>query len=397
MPTRFQALDGWRGLAALMVALFHSPFYGALYANPLVRNSYLWVDFFFVLSGFVITHATSEGLRGRGAATGFLIRRFGRVWPLHAAVLGGFVVLELAKVASGLGGIAVKHPPFTGAHSFDSLIANLALVQSLGIYDISTWNIPSWSICVEFWTYVLFTVTLRLPPQRRVAIGIAICLGAGVCLAYLASHREFSEITYDYGLVRCLFGFFIGHLTYRLAAAKPFAGSAKAGLIAEAMAILAVIGFVCGAGVILPPALGSPIFAAAIYVFAAERGPVSRGLRSRPAASLGAWSYAIYMTHPLVMTVMVQTTHLVEKLAHVTLLRAAQSNDPNVLAVALPGFVWWDDGATLIYLAITLAISAWVYRSIEMPGRAAFAGYARSWAAEPAPTMAGAPALLRRG
>jgi peptidoglycan/LPS O-acetylase OafA/YrhL len=56
---RFIALDSWRGIAACLVALFHLEAYSHLVyshlnAAPFLRNSWLFVDFFFVLSGFVI-------------------------------------------------------------------------------------------------------------------------------------------------------------------------------------------------------------------------------------------------------------------------------------------------------------------------------------------------------
>ena len=51
---RFRALDSWRGIAACLVALYHLDAYSHLFDVPFLRNSYLMVDFFFVLSGFVI-------------------------------------------------------------------------------------------------------------------------------------------------------------------------------------------------------------------------------------------------------------------------------------------------------------------------------------------------------
>jgi peptidoglycan/LPS O-acetylase OafA/YrhL len=57
---RFVALDSWRGFCALLVALYHVPVTAFVFLNPLVRGSFLFVDFFFVLSGFVISF-TYEG------------------------------------------------------------------------------------------------------------------------------------------------------------------------------------------------------------------------------------------------------------------------------------------------------------------------------------------------
>lgn len=61
---RFAVLDSWRGLAACMVALFHLRVPSHLDGAALVRNASLFVDFFFVLSGFVITASYAQRLAG---------------------------------------------------------------------------------------------------------------------------------------------------------------------------------------------------------------------------------------------------------------------------------------------------------------------------------------------
>jgi len=61
---RFTALDGWRGIAACMVVLFHVRAPSHVSELALVRNSFLFVDFFFVLSGFVIAATYAERLAG---------------------------------------------------------------------------------------------------------------------------------------------------------------------------------------------------------------------------------------------------------------------------------------------------------------------------------------------
>ena len=58
----FGVLDSWRGVAALLVALFHLNILSSIYSLHFIRNSYLFVDFFFVLSGFVISHSYGHRL-----------------------------------------------------------------------------------------------------------------------------------------------------------------------------------------------------------------------------------------------------------------------------------------------------------------------------------------------
>src|SRR5579872_5807008 len=103
---RFKVLDAWRGLAASFVALFHLQAYSHLYELSFLRHSFLFVDFFFVLSGFVITANYRARLLSGFSFWHFMLLRLGRLYPLHIALLVAFVALELVryKFAGSLGG-----------------------------------------------------------------------------------------------------------------------------------------------------------------------------------------------------------------------------------------------------------------------------------------------------
>src|SRR5271163_282350 len=126
---RFRVLDAWRGVAALLVALFHLNLYSPVYALDFIRNAYLFVDFFFVLSGFVITHAYADRMATIEGVATFAVRRFNRLWPLHAVVILAFVLVELAKAMAASRGISFAAPPFTDATSSAALPLNLAFGQ----------------------------------------------------------------------------------------------------------------------------------------------------------------------------------------------------------------------------------------------------------------------------
>src|SRR4029077_20772932 len=153
---RFRALDSWRGICALLVAAHHLEARGFIYWQPLVRNAWLFVDFFFVLSGFVIAHAYGEKLSDGDDIKAFVLRRFGRLWPLHVTVLLTLVAIELSRLEiAHIHPIAGEHPAFTADRSVYAIITNLALVQALGLHSFDTWNGPAWSIGVEFYTYLI--------------------------------------------------------------------------------------------------------------------------------------------------------------------------------------------------------------------------------------------------
>src|SRR5258708_1350832 len=159
---RFEVLDSWRGLSATLVALFHLQSYSHFYELSLLRHSYLFVDFFFVLSGFVITANYRARLLSGFSFWHFMFLRFGRLYPLHFATLAALVVLEVVRYRfDGLFG-GEPGTKFSGPHSIEAIVTNVFLVQGLGVHDMLTWNQPSWSISTEFYTYVVFAVALLI-------------------------------------------------------------------------------------------------------------------------------------------------------------------------------------------------------------------------------------------
>src|SRR5687768_5126464 len=112
---RFDALDSLRGVFALMVALVHLSALGHFFAWPLVRNAGFGVDFFFVLSGFVLMHAYGGRVGSAAQALDFLWRRVGRLYPLHLATLCVMLAIELGKWAVvRMLGLSAGEAPFSG-------------------------------------------------------------------------------------------------------------------------------------------------------------------------------------------------------------------------------------------------------------------------------------------
>lgn len=269
----FEALTSWRGVCALAVALFHFPIVALTRPIGLIAHAYLFVDFFFVLSGFVIASAYEDRLGTPAERRSFAIRRFGRLWPLHVSVLFALVMIALAR---GQVGADEKHSVF-------AIFTNLALVHGLGVHHDLTWNGPSWSISVEAALYALFVMV-----PRRVPVYVGFVLLGLVALSQWAPHGMAS--TFDFGIFRGFAGFFTGALISRLP-------RRDLGLAGELATLTAVAAFVSlGWGTIMSPL----VFGAAVYVFAGSRGPVTRMLEARSPVALGEWSYSVYMVHGLV-------------------------------------------------------------------------------------------------
>jgi peptidoglycan/LPS O-acetylase OafA/YrhL len=387
-PTRthFGVLDGWRGIAALLVALFHLNVLSPIYSLDFVRNAYLFVDFFFVLSGFVITHSYADRLGTLEDLGTFAIRRLGRLWPLHVVVLLAFVIVESAKAVLAARGASFYMPPFSGPNSLHALLINLFFAQSFGLEQQLTWNPPSWSICAEFWTYLIFAAALFIATTwlgriRFAKAGLMAALLIGSAAILIAFSQHGIDATYDLGLVRCLFGFLVGHLTYRLWQAVPRARF-NAGLL-EVGALIAVILFVSVVGRTGYSFFAPLVFAVVVFVFAFEAGSVSRLMSNRGNAWLGRISYSIYMWQAFIIFNFVdRPVSIIEKMTGWILtttegVSSALGGEAGKLIVLgghlVPILV------TLLFVGVLVAVASVSYYLIEKPGQQLFARLAGWW------------------
>lgn len=365
---RFAVLDGWRGVCALVVALHHFHADGRFFHLSFVRGAWLFVDFFFVLSGFVIAHAYGRRLTGAVAVPAFVARRLGRLWPLHAAVLAALVVLEAAKAAAmALAGIGADNPPLAGETAVEAIGTNLLLIHALGVHDRATWNFPSWSISTEFWTYLVFAALCLPGWTRRPAFAVAVAaLGAAVVAWW---SPEWLHAIHDVSLFRCIYGFFIGVAVHGLVASR-VNRPLPAATVLELAAVALVVAYVAANVERAPPTMAAPVvFGIAVAVFAFGQGAVSRLLLTNPAQALGRWSYSIYMVHTLVLAVVGRSVSLMEAVADVALTVPHEVNGATRVLLVL-GDGWSNDLAAAAYLAVVVVLSAFTWRWIERPGQA---------------------------
>lgn len=367
----YAALDGWRGVCAVLVAMFHCRTSGYLDGLALVRHSYLFVDFFFVLSGFVVSHAYLHRLETRAQVCDMVWRRLARLWPLHVAMLAMFIGLELASGAiaavTGLARSARLFDPNSG-NLIEAIPTHLLLLHSLGWHDRLTWNVPSWSISAEFCTYAVFAVAVSVARGRTALIGVLLAsLGAIVVMTY---SRTLMAVHHDLGFFRCIYGFFVGHLVYVIkdqAALRQAAGRGLAcGL--EFAAVMAVAGYVAFSGATQLSFAAPLVMGAAVLVFSREQGCISDWLRSRPLLRLGQWSYSIYMVHALILAILHRVLSVLGKATggtYMTTLPTAEGFE-DAIAFATPLAM---DALMLAYVAVTVGVASLTWRLIEMPAQ----------------------------
>lgn len=360
----FTALDSIRGLAALSVAFGHMGWLSIIWSQSYVKNSYLMVDLFFVLSGFVIFYAYGDRIKSAHALVRFMWLRFWRLYPLHFAFLLVFVGLECLKwsVQSGLG-IA---PDTLEQSSLTSFLVNVILAQSLGVSDHLSFNYPSWSISAEFYTYIVFGAAVLWIGKRQIVLVASafICVTAFLALVLLGP--EAVTLTFDLGIVRCLTGFFLGVLTF---AAYRWVSALESVRLHAGMAGYAAVCAIAAFAVFLQVKSQGysdlaiyPLSAAVVFLvaLAPSTGPIGV-LSTKPFAWLGTISYSIYMVHASVLWCVKQAMRFG---LHVQTIEAPKGGVVLLAPGAILGLV-----AFIFAVALVLIVSHFTYSWIEKPFR----------------------------
>lgn len=363
---RYLALDSLRGICACAVVLYHLPTTGFITNSALIRGGWMFVDFFFVLSGFVIAAGYVTRLGAGFPVRTFMMLRLGRVYPLHIAMLLLYLAAETAAALLGDGGGLVRRTAFSDGRDLPSWLVNALLLQIFGIDDTLTWNIPSWSIAAEVWTYLLMALAVAwLGAGRRLLILVAAAVGVAVVLLG-ALGPPYLDRTFSGALIRCVYGFGLGMLGYRVH--HGFAERHRLGTIAGSLAEIATVAvcllFVCVAGHSIVTLACPPLFLLAVLVFARQEGVVSAMLRRRAPVLLGTLSYSIYMIHHFVEARFLDMLGLAGWLTGVPLVGSAGREGRSVAAAAPLA-----DLLALAGLGLVIACSIVTYRLVEEPCR----------------------------
>ncbi len=371
---RFVVLDSWRGIAACLVALFHLEAYSNMVHSHLhdvqfLRNAWLFVDFFFVLSGFVIAANYQRHLLSGSGAGRFLLLRLGRLYPMHFTMLAlGVGVKFLATLFPAFASMApAAAAPFsTPQEAPETILANLLLIHSLHQFDFLTWNAQSWSISTEFWTYVVFAGCL-VSLRGRAWVVLPLVLLAGPVLIAALSER-YMATEYDWGMIRCLYGFAAGVVAWN--AYRRWHEELKrclAGSIAEWGAIGLVIAFVSASGTTLLSVAAPYVFGLVVLVFAFGAGSASAILSLRPLVFLGTLSYSIYMTHLYLARRLFDAGKALDRQGYIDLVSRREVAGQSVEVLGTQQ--WHGDVACVAFLGIVIAVSIFTYRWIERPGQ----------------------------
>ena len=314
-----RALSSIRGIPVLLIVLFHYhewngyPF--EFWYDAIVAKGYLWVEFFFALSGFILFYVYgSQGgelLRAR-PLTRFLVTRLSRIYPLQLATLLVILGIDVWDRT------AAPHRP--GASIFDvagnpemtvgTFLSNLALIQAWNIHDKLSWNSPAWFVSVEAFLYLAFPALLALSGARFGGRTVVVGAASAALLVILAVTSGMGmDLTHRNGVPRGLadfgIGLFLGALFVEIrrrgARWKPLPSSVHT-LVQVAVVAELVAGFYSSGA---PRTKGDLMIVVPMYLLifllAFDRGLIAEVLRARWLRKLGEWSFAIYMVQFIVL------------------------------------------------------------------------------------------------
>lgn len=322
-----------RGVAAVIVAATHMALSFGLDFKPTVFGPVLsqfdvFVDLFFVLSGFILSLIYAPAFAAGpdlGGVWRFLATRFARIAPLHY-----LTALAMIAVIWAQGNLADYGP--------GTYLANLAMVQAW-TPAFGSFNPPAWSISTEWAAYLAFPLAAMLVAHR----GLWMLAAAAAVGLYAWLFIGFGSMAYDPEtlMIRGAAGFLTGMLAWKVSTLIEI----RSGALLSLLQLLAVAVILGSLQLELTQAVLPPAFALLIVATIPDRGLVASLLCLRPVHLLGLWSYSIYLNHTVV----------------IALVWALRVRAGDWAANPWPWFA--------LSMTLTLAVSALTWRWIEVAGK----------------------------
>ena len=382
MKNAIPILTPLRGIAALCVVFFHARLIlFPQWMTPLqnythfIENSYLWVDLFFILSGFVMMHVYANAFSrdkenpassppSHALSWGqFMWLRFSRIYPLFFITLVVSLVWESVKSANGLGfyggalfeswgvsGIPAFDGPF---NRFDALLPNLFMLHGITETDL-TWNISSWSLSVEWLSYMVFPFLVPLLLRKKLSYLTPLLFIAGLCVVN-ASKGSLDATGGVLALLRALSSFVLGAWlqTVTLSPRRQQFFNHDITLLVVMMLSLGLLHLPTYSyhNVIVVASFALLVFVAAQQT--ERKSPVFLLLDNKITRFLGDISYSLYLWHAVLLLAGIEIAH------HLM---------PEAVALWYSQTSWFTAGiGALVFALVTIGLSALSYFYFEKP------------------------------
>lgn len=303
----YPILDGLRGVAALMVLVFHIFEMYSLREVP-IQHGYLAVDFFFLLSGFVIAHAY-DNRWGSLTPKEFFKRRLIR---LHPMIIFGMTFGAILYYFSASDSLYPNIPDTPVIYVIGILILSYFLIPSLPSMDIRTFgemyplNGPSWTLFFEYIANILYVYVFRKFSTRVLTLVVVV---AAIVLAIFAITNgnviggwQFSPVEVGRGLTRLIYPFLAGMLLKRFFKPMKFDSSFFwCSVLLIAIMMTPVIGNENQAWMNGLFEASAIIFIFPLIIFMGASGKLKTNTSKKVCNFLGEISYPLYIIHYPIM------------------------------------------------------------------------------------------------
>jgi peptidoglycan/LPS O-acetylase OafA/YrhL len=367
MNKQIGALTSLRGIAAVIVVVHHFSYYtlpqtGQMLSSysHFLKNGYLCVDFFFILSGFIMAYVYADNFCDRVSKSDYwtyLRARFARIYPLHLFTLLALIILEVIKV------FLLGNNAFIGKFNLTALAANIFLLQAFDLtcpplfWCNTYWNEPAWSISVEFVIYTVFPFllywVLKFKPKGDLIFAIVTLLALLLLIKFTRGNLD--AIIGIPSIARCGLESVLGVITYKMYQRRNYPKLISSNLLA----VIAIgwIGWIMHSWVDnfrgIHDWLVLPAYSLLILAVSGQSDRTIGGvLNSKILLYIGTISYSIYMVHWC----------LSESLKMLWLSRFGLifGNDFNLMQCSI---------SLMIFMLVVVLVSSLTYRFIEVPLR----------------------------
>jgi peptidoglycan/LPS O-acetylase OafA/YrhL len=275
---RYLELDSLRGIAVLMVFLFHFVMITEEYYDWFVWGT-MGVDLFFIISGFVITMSIERVSSGRE----FIINRFARLYPTYwTAVTFTFGIICIVSYYKG------------EAVSLQQYWGNMTMFQFyLGIRDLDG---PYWTMIIEMLFYIFIFILYQIGWFHKIVL-IGTVLTVGITLTVISFQGEFMEsLTANIPLMQFFPLFFAGILFYKVINEKKI-GIYYALILLCLICQLALFPYVGRSRMFLNQVDYTIVLSLFFFVLFLFVNNKLQFVKVKPLLFLGKVSYAFYLTH----------------------------------------------------------------------------------------------------
>ena len=302
----FVILDGLRGVAAIMVVWFHVfEAFATSHLDQRINHGYLAVDFFFMLSGFVIGYAYDD--RWKTMRTGEFMKR--RLIRLHPMVVMGALIGAVMFYFQGCSVWDVTQ--ITVVSLLIATFANMLLLPATtgtevrGVGEMYPLNGPSWSLFFEYIGNILYALFIRRLSTRWLTV-LVVAAGCGlasfgmwwgptgdICVGFSMKESELMG-----GSLRLLYSFSAGLLLFRVF--KPMHVKGSFWLCGLALAILMAVPRLGGEEAFWMNGAYETVCFALIFpliIILGASGRIADPVTDKVCRFLGQISYPLYMVH----------------------------------------------------------------------------------------------------